>query len=90
MITELNRAIKKLLTKVKFQKKSYQENYWNKKLEAKTKEVEVARETFQRTNIPEDYRLVKNRKNTLMREIKKSKKKYYLKRMSLGLGKWKT
>merc|ERR1711954_300409 len=54
------------------------------------KEVEAACKAFKESNKQEDYRLIKNRKNTLLRETKREKKKYFKKRMELGLGKWKT
>ena len=64
LITELNRIVKLLLTKVKYQRKAHKNKFWTKRLEAKFKEVEVANKIFTNTGKTEDCRLLKNRKNT--------------------------
>ena len=90
LLKELDRVVLKLLIKVKIQKKNNQEQFWSKKLEAKAKEIEEANKRYHETNAQEDYTLLRNGKNTLLREMQKEKKKHFQKRMSLTLGKWKT
>ena len=41
LIAELNRIVKLLMTKVKYQRKSHKTKFWNKKLEAKLKKLKV-------------------------------------------------
>ena len=43
--------------------KSHNNKFWNKRLEAKYKEVEAANKIFTNTGKTEDYPLLKNRKN---------------------------
>ena len=68
-------------------KKTHKTKYWNKKLDAKFKEVEVANKIFTETRKTEDYRLLKNRKNTLKRETKEQEKIYNERKLNTNLGK---